>query len=41
MKLKSAPKISIFKIKRSNTTQRHTSLVLYAEEWGKKNTERF
>lgn len=36
MKLKSAPKISVFKIKRSNTTQRHASLVLYAEEWGKK-----
>lgn len=36
MKLKSTPKISVFKIKRSNTTQRRTSLVLHAEEWGKK-----
>lgn len=36
MKLKSAPKISVFKIKRSNKTQRHTTLVLNAEEWGKK-----
>lgn len=36
MKLKSAPKISVFKIKRSNTAQRHTSLVLYAEEQDKK-----
>lgn len=28
-----ATKLAVFKIKHSNTTQRHTSLVLYAEEW--------